>query len=76
MTLQVLSNKDLVNVSGGVDVTMTDPAAQLLLAYLSTLNAEDLNNFVQGNVHVNVNVQMVYFPQLDKYAANMETPVM
>lgn len=75
MTLQVLSNKDLVSVGGGVDTTVSDPAEQLLLAYLGTLSADDLNNFVQNNVHVNVNVQMVYFPQLDAYAANMQPAV-
>ncbi len=66
MSLKALAKADLVAISGGIDIT--DPnfsVEQFVATYLQGVSNEDLRNFIQKNMHVNVNMQIVYFPQLD-----------
>lgn len=66
MSLKELAKADLVAISGGIDIT--DPnfsVEQFVATYLQGVSNEDLRNFIQKNMHVNVNMQIVYFPQLD-----------
>lgn len=74
MALKKLTKTDLVAISGGIDIT--DPnfsVEQFVATYLQGVTNEDLKNFIQNNVHVNVNLQVVYFPQLDNYYNNSST---
>lgn len=57
--LKEISTTDLVAVSGGVDVD------QFLTQFLATVTPDELKSFVRNNVHVDVNVQVMYYPQLD-----------
>lgn len=71
MSLKEINKTDLVSISGGIDIT--DPnfsAEQFVATYLQGVSNEDLKNFIQHNVHVNVNFQVVHFPQLDVYNNN------
>ena len=67
MSLTVLSTSELAAVSGGA-CDPSDPACpmtleQMFLNFLSTVSNEEMKKFIGNNVHVNVEV--LYYPQLD-----------
>lgn len=59
MSLKEIATTDLVGVSGGIDVD------QFLAQFLTTVTPDELKSFVKNNVHVDIQVQVMYYPQLD-----------
>lgn len=70
MSLKEISTSDLVSVSGGTDIATISVfpnvnIEQFFLNFLATVSSDEMKNFVRDNVSVDVNVQVLYYPQLD-----------
>lgn len=69
MSLTQLSTLELSAVSGGVIEQLPAPTnttlEQVFAHFLTTVTTDEMKRFFANNVHVHVNVEVVYYPQLD-----------
>lgn len=70
MSLTQLTTLELAAVSGGNTVEQLPTPANMTLEqifghFLTTVTNEEMKRFFANNVHVHVNVEVVYYPQLD-----------
>lgn len=69
MSLTQLSTLELATVSGGIVEQLPAPTnmtlEQMFTHFLTTVTNDEMKRFFANNVHVHVNVEVVYYPQLD-----------
>lgn len=71
MSLTLLSNSEILAVSGAEGDFPATPLTleQMFMSFLTTVSNEEMKRFIANNVHVNV--QVLYYPQIDAEAALM-----